>query len=106
MANIHYKTTEKPAVQRAVLQAIDWIGVRQTSYSEIARQANCTQSDCRYAILDLLEKDMIIRHQTKGYAGATRGYRYAYELTEKGQKAMQEPEPEEPKSNIPAGLFK
>lgn len=107
MANIVYKTTEKPKVQRAVCKAIMWIGVRQTSYAELAREAGCTSSDCRYAVLDLLEKGYIKRIQTKGFAGATRGFRYAYEVTKEGEEWLNKPvkkeEPKEPQ--IVPGLF-
>ena len=109
MATINYKTTEKPKVQKAVCKAIDWMGPRQTSYSELARQTRCSSSDCRYAILDLLEKGYINRIQTKGYANATRGFRYAYNLTEEGRKWMEQPLVEEkPKKEPPAvpGLFR
>lgn len=104
MAIINYKTKEKPLVQKAVCAAIDWIGQRQTSYAEIAKLAHVGQSDCRYAILDLLEKGHIIRTQTKGYKGATRGNRYMYALTESGRAYMQEPEPKQPEINT--DLFK
>lgn len=96
MATISYKTTEKPSVQKAVCKAITWIGLRQTSYAELAREAKCTSSDARYAILDLLEKGFIRRHQTKGYAGATRGFRYAYEVTPEGEAWLEKPIVEEP----------
>lgn len=107
MANISYKTTEKPAIQKAICKAIDWVGSRQTSYSELARMAKCMTSDSRYAVLDLLEKGYITRQRTKGYAGATRGYRYAYTVTEAGKKWMDEPLPEkkEEKPAIVPGLF-
>ena len=107
MANIVYKTTEKPAVQRAILKAISWIGVRQTSYSELAREAKCQSSDARYAILDLLEKGYVERIQTKGYANATRGFRYAYKVTESGEKWLETPMPKEPPKEEPIvpGLF-
>ena len=104
MTVISYKTKEKPAVQKAICQAIDWTGVKQVSYAELARLAHCTQSDARYAVLDLIDKGHINRIQTKGYAGATRGFRYAYELTDSGREYMQIPEPEPPK--ISPGLFK
>lgn len=105
MANITYKTTEKPAIQKAVCKAIDWIGVRQTSYAEVARVAKCMSSDCRYAIMDLIEKGYLIRHQTKGYANATRGFRYSYEVTEAGKAWMNQPIKEEPKKPSVPGLF-
>ena len=106
MANITYKTTEKPAIQRAICKALEWIGVRQTSYSELAREAKCTSSDARYAVLDLIEKGYILRHQTKGYAGATRGFRYAYEVTDKGREWLEQPVKQEaPKEDIVRGLF-
>lgn len=103
MAVISYTTKQKPAVQKAVCHAIEWVGPQQTSYAELARIAHCTSSDCRYAILDLLEKGHIIRIKTKGYAGASRGNRYAYELTESGKEFMKIPEKEPPK--IEPGLF-
>ena len=106
MASINYKTTEKPAIQRGVIKALNWIGVRQTSYSEIAKDIGCTSSDARYAVLDLLEKGYIVRHQTKGYAGATRGFRYAYEVTKEGQEWFEKPvKQEEPKEEVIPGLF-
>ena len=104
MTVISYKTKEKPAVQKAICKAIEWVGVQQTSYAELARIAHCTSSDARYAILDLIDKGHIKRIQTKGYAGATRGFRYAYELTDSGKEYMQIPEPEQPM--ITPGLFK
>lgn len=103
MAVISYTTKQKPAVQKAVCHAIEWVGPQQTSYAELARIAHCTSSDCRYAILDLLEKGHITRIKTKGYAGASRGNRYAYELTESGKEFMKVPEPEPP--HIEPGLF-
>ena len=103
MATISYTTKQKPAVQKAVCHAIEWVGPKQTSYAELARIAHCTSSDCRYAILDLIESGHIIRTKTKGYAGATRGNRYMYKLTESGKKFMQVPEPEPP--HIEPGLF-
>ena len=96
MAFIQYTTKEKPSVQKAVCKAIEWIGPRQTSYAEIAKLAHASASDCRYAILDLLEKGHLIRTQTKGYKGATRGNRYMYELTESGKSFMEVPEPKKP----------
>lgn len=107
MANINYKTTEKPAVQKAVCKAISWIGVRQTSYAEVAREAKCTASDCRYAILDLIEKGYLIRNRVKGYGGTARGYRYSYQVTEAGEKWLEEPLLPEPKLEEPSipGLF-
>lgn len=103
MTTISYKTKQKPAVQKAVCKAIEWVGPQQTSYAELARIAHCTSSDCRYAILDLLDKGHIIRIKTKGYAGATRGNRYAYELTESGKEYMQIPEKKPPE--IDPSLF-
>ena len=106
MTVISYKTKEKPAVQKAICKAIDWVGERQTSYAELARIAHCTSSDARYAVLDLIDKEHIIRIQTKGYAGATRGFRYAYKLTESGKAFMDEPVKEPPKIEYPNGIFK
>ncbi len=103
MTVISYKTKQKPAVQKAVCHAIEWVGPKQTSYAELARIAHCSSSDCRYAILDLLDKGHIIRTKTKGYAGATRGNRYMYELTESGKEYMQIPEKQPPK--IDPSLF-
>ena len=91
MATVVYKTKQKPAVQKAVCQAIEFVGPAQTSYAELAGLAHCTASDCRYAILDLLEKGHVIRIKTKGYAGASRGNRYAYELTDSGKEYMKLP---------------
>ena len=51
----------------------------------------------------MLDKGHIIRTKTKGYAGATRGNRYMYELTESGKKYMQIPEKQPPK--IDPSLF-
>ena len=104
MTVISYTTKQKPAVQKAVCKAIDWVGPKQTSYAELARIAHCSASDCRYAILDLLDKGHIKRIKTKGYAGASRGNRYAYELTESGKEYMKVPEPEPP--YISPDLFK
>ena len=103
MTVINYKTKEKPAVQKAVCKALEWIGERQTSYAEIAKIAKCTSSDCRYAILDLLDKGFIERIQVKGFKGATRGNRYAYKLKDSGREYMVVPEPVPPK--ITPGLF-
>lgn len=105
MATINYKTTEKPAVQKAVCKALSWIGLRQTSYSEIAREAKCSSSDCRYAILDLMEKGYVIRHKIKGYGGTARGNRYAYEVTKAGEEWMEIPLPQKPKELQVPGLF-
>lgn len=105
MTTISYKTKEKPAVQKAICKAIEWVGVRQTSYAELSNIARCTTSDSRYAVLDLLDKGYIERIQTKGYANATRGFRYAYKLTESGIKFMNEPLPEPPKIDMPEGVF-
>ncbi len=96
MATIQYTTKEKPSVQKAVCAAIEWVGPRQTSYAELAKIAHVSSSDCRYAILDLIEKGHLIRTQTKGYKGASRGNRYMYELTDSGKQYMQQPEPEAP----------
>lgn len=103
MTVISYTTKQKPSVQKAVCHAIDWVGAKQTSYAELAKIAHCTSSDCRYAILDLIDKGHIIRIKTKGYAGATRGNRYMYELTESGRTFMKVPEPTPP--HIAPGLF-
>ena len=103
MAMIVYKTKEKPAVQKAVCQAIDYVGLQQTSYAELAKLAHVSSSDCRYAILDLLEKGHIERIKTKGYKGASRGNRYAYTVTETGKTFMNTPVPQPPK--IDPSLF-
>ena len=97
MAVIEYKTKEKPDVQKKVCKAIAWIGVRQTSYAEIAREAHVNSSDCRYAVLDLLEKGYLIRHKIKGYGNTPRGNRYAYEVTKEGEAWADIPLPEKPK---------
>lgn len=105
MAIIEYTTKQKPDVQKKVIKAIAWIGVRQTSYSEIAREAHVNSSDCRYAILDLIQKGFLIRHQVKGYGNTPRGNRYAYEVTKEGEKWAEEPLPEKPKELQVPGLF-
>ena len=105
MTTISYKTKEKPTVQKAICKALEWVGERQTSYAELAGIAHCTSSDARYAILDLIDKGHVIRIQTKGYAGATRGNRYMYQLTESGIKYMNEPVDLPPKINYPEGVF-
>lgn len=105
MAIIEYKTKQKPDVQKKVLKALAWIGVRQTSYSEVAREAHVNPSDCRYAILDLLQKGYILRHQVKGYGNTPRGNRYAYEVTKEGVAWSEKPLLEKPKELQVPGLF-
>lgn len=105
MTTISYKTKEKPAVQKAICKAIDWVGEQQVSYAALAKIAQCTSSDARYAILDLIDKGHVIRTQTKGYAGATRGFRYMYKLTDSGKIFMNEPVATPPEIVYPEGVF-
>lgn len=91
MATVTYKTTQKPEVQKRVLKALTWIGPRMTSYAEIAGDAECTSSDCRYALLDLIEKGFVARTKVKGYEGTARGNRYTYTVTEEGKEWMDKP---------------